>query len=647
MCGILGYIGPRRALPILMDGLRRLEYRGYDSAGVALLNNGHIEVRKTAGKLSHLEKLTTGDTSLGGTVGIGHTRWATHGLPTDVNAHPHSDESGRVVVIHNGIIENFLQLKEELSARGHAFRSDTDTEVLAHLIEEELYGQPPHPTVPSPTQRTPSDGRRPIPQTQQRRPEAVPSTMIPLEDAVRRAVGHTDGAYAIVVMCSDQPDRIVAVRQISPLIIGLGKGETILASDIPAVLPHTRDVLIIEDGEMAVITSSGATVQLLNGTPVARQPERITWDAAMAEKGGFPHFMLKEICEQPRALQETMMGRLDAADAPELDGVAYPPDFTAKMRKIWITACGTAFHAGLVGRWLFEHWARIPVEVELASELRYREPLIGSDALAIAISQSGETADTLAAMREARRRGARVAAITNVVGSTLSREADDVLFIRAGPEIAVASSKAYLTMLIALQMLALDLARRRGTLTRHRVQEIIAGLKALPAKAQEVLHSEPEVAALATRLADREHMFFIGRGLDYAVAMEGSLKLKEISYLHSDALAAGELKHGTLALVTSGVPVFALVTQRAVYEKTVSNIQEVKARGGLVIAVAYDSDTEITKHADVVLRIPDTEDALAPVLAIIPLQLFAYHVARARGNDIDQPRNLAKSVTVE
>lgn len=646
MCGILGYIGPRRALPILIDGLRRLEYRGYDSAGVALLNNGHIEVRKTAGKLSQLEKLTAGDASLGGTVGIGHTRWATHGLPTDANAHPHSDESGRVVVIHNGIIENFLQLKEELATRGHAFRSDTDTEVLAHLIEEELYGQPAHPTA-FPMPRTAGDGRRASPQTQERRPPAARSTTIPLEDAVRRAIAHTEGAYAIVVMCSDQPDRIVAVRQISPLIIGLGKGETILASDIPAVLPHTRDVLIIEDGEMAVITASGATVQLLNGTPVARQPERITWDAAMAEKGGFPHFMLKEICEQPRALQETMMGRLDAVNAPELDGVAYPPDFITHLRKIWITACGTAYHAGLVGRWLFEHWAQMPVEVELASELRYREPLIGSDALAIAISQSGETADTLAAMREARRRGARVAAITNVVGSTLSREADDVLFIRAGPEIAVASSKAYLTMLIALQMLALDMGRRRGTLTRHRVQEIIAGLKALPAKAQEVLHREPEVAALATRLADREHMFFIGRGLDYAVAMEGSLKLKEISYLHCDALAAGELKHGTLALVTPGVPVFALVTQRAVYEKTVSNIQEVKARGGLVIAVAYDSDTEITKHAEVVLRIPDTEDAMAPVLAIIPLQLFAYHVARARGNDIDQPRNLAKSVTVE
>jgi glucosamine--fructose-6-phosphate aminotransferase (isomerizing) len=648
MCGILGYVGHRGALPILLDGLRRLEYRGYDSAGVALLNNGRIEVRKTAGKLSRLEEKTRGDTLLGGTVGIGHTRWATHGLPTDVNAHPHSDETGRVVVIHNGIIENFLPLKEQLSARGHVFRSDTDTEVLAHLIEEEIYGVD-RPTPQSRDPRPAGDGRRasPLPQVESRRAAQASGTMIPLEDAVRAAVRHTRGAYAIVVMCSDQPDRIVAVRQISPLIIGLGQGETILASDIPAVLPHTRDVLIIEDGEMAVMTATGASVQHLDGTPVDRKPVRITWDAALAEKGGFPHFMIKEICEQPRALQETMMGRLDAVVAPELDGVAYPADFVAGLRKIWITACGTAYHAGLVGRWLFEHWAQMPVEVDLASELRYRDPLIGADALAIAISQSGETADTLAAAREARRRGARVAAITNVVGSTLSREADDVLFIRAGPEIAVASSKAYLSMLVALQMLALDLGRRRGTLTRHRVQEIIAALKALPAKAQEVLNREPEVIALAKRLANREHMFFIGRGLDYAVAMEGSLKLKEISYLHSDALAAGELKHGTLALVTPGVPVFALATQRAVHEKTLSNIQEVKARGGFVIGVAYDTDAEIAKHTDAVLRIPDTEDALAPVLAIIPLQLFAYHVARERGNDIDQPRNLAKSVTVE
>ena len=519
MCGIMGYVGHRSALPILLDGLRRLEYRGYDSAGVAVLNDGHIEVRKTAGKLAQLTEITSGPGLLHGTVGIGHTRWATHGLPTDANAHPHSDCGGRVVVIHNGIIENFLPLKEELQARGHTFRSDTDTEVIAHLIEEELYEA-----------RSPS---------------------VPLEEAVRRAVQHTRGAYAIVVLCSDQPDRIVAVRQISPLIIGLGKGETILASDIPALLSHTRDVLVIEDGEMAVMTASGATVERLDGATVAKQPLRITWDAEMAEKGGYPHFMLKEIHEQPRALQETMMGRLDApGGAPELDGVSYSPEFVRGLRKLWITACGTAYHAGLVGRWVVEHWAKVPVEPELASELRYRDALIDPQTLTVAISQSGETADTLAAAREARKRGTRLAAITNVVGSTLSREADDVLYVRAGPEIAVASSKAYITMLVALQMLALDLAVRRGAVTPPQAAHIIQAMKALPGKAQEVLLRESEVASLAARLADREHMFFIGRGLDYAVAQEGSLKLKEISYLHSEALAAGELKHGTLALVT-------------------------------------------------------------------------------------------------
>jgi glucosamine--fructose-6-phosphate aminotransferase (isomerizing) len=614
MCGIMGYIGHRAALPILLDGLRRLEYRGYDSAGVAVLGNGHIEVRKTAGKLSRLEDVTRSE-SLVGSMGIGHTRWATHGLPTDENAHPHSDCTGRVVVIHNGIIENFLSLKEALVARGHTFRSDTDTEVLAHLIEEQLDG---------------SSG-----------------TPVPLEDAVRRAVSQASGAYAIVVMTSDQPDRIVAVRQISPLIVGLGKGETILASDIPALLSHTRDVLIIEDGEMAVLTAGGATIQLLDGTRVRRRRQRITWNAEMAEKGGFPHFMIKEIHEQPQALQDTMMGRLDAEGKVELDGVAYTTEQIRRLQKVWITACGTAYHSGLVGRWLIERWAKIPVELDFASELRYRDPLVAPDTLAVAISQSGETADTLAAVREAKHRGARILAVTNVIGSTLSRAAEDVLYIRAGPEIAVASSKAYITMLVGLQMLALDLGLRRGALTPEAASAMIHKMKMLPAKAQEVLNREDEVRDLAERLAMFEHVFFIGRGLDYAVAMEGSLKLKEISYVHSEALAAGELKHGTLALVTQGTPVFALVTQRHVYEKTLSNIQEVKARGGQVIAVAYDGDTEITKHADTVLRIPETDDMLAPVLAIIPLQLLAYHVARARGNDIDQPRNLAKSVTVE
>ncbi len=606
----MGYIGERQALPILLDGLRKLEYRGYDSAGVAVFGNGRIEVRRAAGKLARLADMTS-QNGISGTVGIGHTRWATHGLPTDQNAHPHTDCTGKVAVIHNGIIENFLSLREMLETRGHRFSSDTDTEVIAHLIEEEL------------------------------------SRSVSLEEAVRRAIQQAHGAYAIVVMSSDQPDRIVAVRQISPLIIGLGNGETILASDIPALLSYTRDVLIIEDGEMAVLTRDGATIQTLDGSRVRKAPMHITWDAEMAEKGGYPHFMLKEIHEQPRALQETMMGRLDVEGVVELDGVSYTSEFVKRLDKIWMTACGTAYHAALVGRWTLEHLVGIPVEPELASELRYRDPLIARDSLAIAISQSGETADTLAAIREAERRGARILAITNVVGSTLSRDADDVLYIRAGPEIAVASSKAYLTMLVALQMLALDLGLRRGTVTAAEAGALIQQLKMLPAKAQDVLDREDQIVALAKKIAPAEHVFFIGRGLDYAVAMEGSLKLKEISYLHSEALAAGELKHGTLALVTKDTPVIALLTQRHVQEKMMSNIQEVKARGGPVIAVAYDGDREVAKHVDTVIRIPETADLLAPVLAIIPLQLLAYYVAKERGNDIDQPRNLAKSVTVE
>jgi len=608
MCGIMGYIGQRDAATVLLDGLRRLEYRGYDSAGVAVAQNGRIVVRKASGKLSRLSEMLESE-PLAGSVGIGHTRWATHGQPTDRNAHPHADESGRYVVIHNGIIENFLDLKEELLARGHTFNSDTDTEVLAHLIEEEYDGN--------------------------------------IAEATRRAVARATGAYALVVVCAQEPGRIVAVRMISPLVIGFGQGEMLLASDIPALLPYTREILIIEDGEMAILTAGAARIERIDGGVVQRAPTHVTWNAEQAERGGYAHFMLKEIHEQPRALQETLMGRLDAPGLATLEDVALDGDFAKRIDKIWVTACGTAFHAGLVGKALLEQKLRIPVEADYAHELRYRDPLIAPGSLTVAISQSGETADTLAAARLAKARGSRVLAITNVVGSTLSREADDIIYTRAGPEIAVASTKAYLTMLIANVLLVLHLGRLRGTLDTQAVDRLAHELKLLPQKAQDVMHHEDQIARLARELALAEDMYFIGRGLDYAVAMEGSLKLKEISYVHSEAMPAGELKHGTLALVTKGTPVVVVLTQRHLYDKTVSGLQEVKARGARVIAVSYEDDATIPKFADEVLRIPRTLDTLSPVLAILPLQLLAYHVARARGHDIDQPRNLAKSVTVE
>ena len=609
MCGIMGYIGDRPAVPILLDGLRRLEYRGYDSAGVAVIENGGIEVLKSAGKLSQLVRIAE-RTPLIGVVGIGHTRWATHGHPSDQNAHPHGDCHGRVVVIHNGIIENFLQLKEALMSRGHRFQSDTDTEVLAHLIEEAYRGDLPM--------------------------------------AVEAAVAQASGAYALVVLSADEPDKIVAVRRISPLIVGLGRGEMLLASDIPALLPYTRDVLLIEDGEIAVLTRGGVALSRLEGGRVDRAPMRITWDEAAAEKGGYAHFMLKEIHEQPRALQETMMGRLPDDREIALDGVNFGDTFLRDLAKVWLVACGTAYYAGVVGRTLIERLAQVPAETDLGSEFRYRSPLVGKGALAVAISQSGETADTLAAAREARVRGARMLAVANVVGSTLAREADDVLYTRAGPEIAVCSTKAFVTQIAALVMLAISLGRARGTLSDTRIAALIRGLRTLPAHAQSVLTLEPEIIALAEHLQRTDDAFFIGRGLDYPVAMEGSLKLKEISYMHSEALAAGELKHGTLALVVPGVSVIAIGTQPDVIEKTVSNIQEVRARGAEVIGVATeDTAGTLGRHVEALVTIPAVDPLLAPVLAVIPLQLLAYHVARLRGHDVDQPRNLAKSVTVE
>jgi glucosamine--fructose-6-phosphate aminotransferase (isomerizing) len=607
VCGIMGYVGPQQAGPILIDGLKRLEYRGYDSAGIAV-SNGDIRVMKAQGKIANLETLVDGDQPVGH-IGIGHTRWATHGAPTDANAHPHTDPSGEFVVVHNGIIENFQDIKSELAEHGAEFASETDTELLAHLVAREYDGD--------------------------------------LVEAVRKTVALSEGAYAMVVMSTREPEKIVAVRKISPLVVGLGDGETYLASDIPAVLHHTRDFLIIEDDEMVIVTSEGATVETIGGDSVARDAIHIDWDAGQAEKGGYEHFMLKEIYEQPDVITETLGGRISEDGSVWLEDVAFDDAYIAGLDRVWITACGTAFHAGLIGQEIFRRVLRLPANVEYAHELRYADPIIGPRELMIAISQSGETADTLAAARVAPDHGSRMLAITNVVGSTLSRYADDVLYTRAGPEISVASTKAYMAMLIAQYLLALRLGAARGTVNEQQAQAVAHGLHRLPGAIEEVLGNEDEAIAAAEAITDADDVYFIGRGLDYAIAMEGSLKLKEISYLHSEAMPAGELKHGTLALITDGVPVVVILTQRDVYDKTISAIQEVKARGGRILAVAYDTDEEIDKYADLVMRIPDMDDLLAPVAAVVPLQLLAYHVARLRGHDIDQPRNLAKSVTVE
>ena len=612
MCGIVGYVGPRQAQDVLMHGLARLEYRGYDSAGLAVTDRGRVSVAKAEGKLARL--IGRVDRSpLPGQAGIGHTRWATHGVPSDRNAHPHSDTSGDFVVVHNGIVENFQALRDRLEADGIAFRSDTDSEVLAHLVALAFDGD--------------------------------------LTEAVRRTIRQAEGAYALVAMTSRQPDRIVAARMISPLVVGLGDGENFLASDIPAVLEYTREFLLVEDGEIATVTRDGATLETIAGSPIRKQPFTADWETDSVRKGGFDHFMAKEIHEQPDVISRTLGARIrpseDGGEQVALEGLEWSDRDPASIDRIWITACGTAYHAGLVGRVLFEQLAGIPGEVAFAHELRYGKPLFRYGSLTLAISQSGETADTVAAARLARRHGSRLLALTNVVGSSLAREADDVLYTWAGPEISVASTKAYVAMLVGECLLAIELGRRRGTLSRAAERELVAELRTLPGKAARVLEDTDGVARLADVLAGAPDAYFIGRGLDLASAMEGALKLKEISYIHAEAMPAGELKHGTLALISEGTPVVAVVTQEDVHSKAMLGLQEVKARRGLVIAVAYEDDEEIGTVADHVLRIPRVADVFSPILAAIPLQLLAYSVARRLGRDIDQPRNLAKSVTVE
>lgn len=609
MCGIVGYIGPNEAAPFLIEGLTKLEYRGYDSAGIAVFDGNRINVEKSVGRLGILEKKIESHQPQGH-IGIGHTRWATHGRPSDVNSHPHTDCSGKFVVVHNGIIENYLTLKEQLIEKGHVFTSETDTEVVAHLVEEYYNGD--------------------------------------LEAAVKKVLSVIEGSYSLVFMTEHEPDKIICTKQDNPLVIGLGEGENFIASDIPAIINRTRKTYILSDGEMAIVTKDSVWVQNRQGVPVTKKVFEVNWDAEAAEKGGYEHFMIKEIYEQPKAVRETMSARLAKDDsAILLDELKWNKHDIKAFKKIFIVACGTAYHAGVVGKYYIEKLARIPVEVDIASEFRYRSPLVDENTLTIVVSQSGETSDTLAALKEAKRLGSRTLAVTNVVGSSIAREADNVIYTWAGPEIAVASTKAYTTQLVTMFMLATYMAGLKETLSPERIKELIQGLRNLPSQVHEILEDVEPIKTFAQKYGFNEDVFFIGRSLDYAVALEGSLKLKEISYIHAEAYAAGELKHGTLALIIEGVPVIALATQSDVYEKTLSNIKEVKARDAVVIGIALKGDAQIDKYVDHVIFIPATDKLLAPILAVLPLQLLSYYAAVTRGCDVDKPRNLAKSVTVE
>jgi glucosamine--fructose-6-phosphate aminotransferase (isomerizing) len=614
MCGIIGYIGPKDVVPVLIDGLRRLEYRGYDSAGVAVVRGGAVDLRRSAGKLSNLEQVI-GTDPITGDYGVGHTRWATHGRPTEENAHPHRDCSGKIVVVHNGIIENYLDLKRELQGQGHLFVTETDTEIVAHLVEREMK----------------DDG---------------------LENAVRRALLLMRGLFALVLISADDPEKIIAVRNGPPIVVGLGDGEFFVASDIPAILSHTRDVVFLGDEEMAVITRAGVSFTDFFGRPVSKATQRVLWDPVMAEKAGYKHFMLKEIFEQPTAARETILGRVSQDTGRVfLEEMEITEAQLAAVERVTILACGTSWHAGLVGKFMIEQLARVPVEVDYGSEYRYRHPIVTPRTLAIVITQSGETADTLAALREAKRDGAASIAVCNVVGSMATRETDGTVYTHAGPEIGVASTKAFTSQLVALYLLGLRLAQARGVLSAQQSRPHVDALLQLPLLLEQTLKVAPEVEEVAARFHTRTDFLYLGRGINYPIALEGALKLKEISYIHAEGYPAGEMKHGPIALIDERMPVVAIAPHDDVFEKMIGNMQEVKARGGSVIALTTRGDDKLASildaKRDCILEVPRTSELLTPIVMVVPLQLLAYDIAVRRGCDVDQPRNLAKSVTVE
>jgi len=611
MCGIVGYIGERESVPILLEGLQKLEYRGYDSAGLAVIADHHLEIRRSEGKLHRLVSLV-GKDPVSSQIGLGHTRWATHGRPCEDNAHPHINGDGSLAVVHNGIVENDRQLHQELEAEGCKFRSDTDTEVFAHLIDK--YYQPG----------------------------------VALEDAVRQAVARVRGTFALGVLSHREPGKLVAARRGSPLILGLGAKEYFLASDIPALLNHTREVLFVHDNEMAVLTKEGIQLTDLEGQAVDRKPTHITWDAIQAEKGGYKHFMLKEIFEQPRVIEDTLRGRVEGLGGEVTLAYAdLPPLFIQNLKRIFLVACGTSWHASLVGKFLIEKLAGIPTEVDFASEFRYRSPLVDEHSLVVLVSQSGETADTLAALHEAKQRKARTLAICNVMGSSMTRDAHGTLYTHAGPEIGVASTKAFVAQLTAFHLLALYLGRRSGAMSADAATQHMDRLREVPRLLEKILELDGPIQEIASQLFKKKDFLYLGRGVNYPIALEGALKLKEISYIHAEGYPAGEMKHGPIALIDDNMPVVAIATNSRILEKVISNIQEVKTRQGLVLALVTDGHQEIRRQADWVIELPEVEESISPLLNVVPLQMLAYHVAVKRGCDVDQPRNLAKSVTVE